>query len=96
VLAARRLGGGGRGINGSCDGRLFEVTEISTTDDKMLMEEGGVAQHLLLQYLVVLRRDVGGLEKTPSKTPLALSVLALTCAPSANTTRTRAGTRTVS
>jgi hypothetical protein len=39
VLAARRLGGGGRGINGSCDGRLFEVTEIATTDDKMLMEE---------------------------------------------------------
>jgi hypothetical protein len=63
VLAARRLGGGGRGINGSCDGRLFEVTEISTTDDKMLMEEmlnnitwtstGARQTDLLLNFLAV-------------------------------------------
>ena len=39
VLAARRLGGGGRGGKGSCDGRLFEATEIATMDDEMLMEE---------------------------------------------------------
>ena len=39
VLAARRLGGGGRGGKGSCDGRLFEATEIATMDDKMLMEK---------------------------------------------------------
>ena len=39
VLAARRLGGGGRGDKGSCDGRLFEATEIATMDDEMLMEE---------------------------------------------------------
>eukprot|EP01043_Picozoa_sp_COSAG02_P111602 COSAG02_NODE_47765_length_338_cov_2.589958_1_plen_28_part_01 len=24
---------------GSCDGRLFEATEIATMDDEMLMEE---------------------------------------------------------
>ena len=39
VLAARRLGGGGRGDKGSCGGRLFEATEIATMDDEMLMEE---------------------------------------------------------
>ena len=39
VLAARRLGGGGRGDKGSCGGRLFEATEIATMDDKMLMEK---------------------------------------------------------
>eukprot|EP01043_Picozoa_sp_COSAG02_P004684 COSAG02_NODE_124_length_35047_cov_31.554179_7_plen_125_part_00 len=39
VLAARRLGGGGRGGKGSCGGRLFEATEIATMDDKMLIKE---------------------------------------------------------
>ena len=39
MLAACRLGGGGRGDKGSCDGRLFEATEIATMDDEMLMEE---------------------------------------------------------
>ena len=39
VLAARRLGGGSSGDKGSCDGRLFEATEIATMDDNMLMEK---------------------------------------------------------
>ena len=39
VLAVRRCkGGDGRGERGR-GGRLFEVTEIATTDNKMLMEE---------------------------------------------------------
>ena len=47
----------------SCDGRLFEVTEIATTDDKMLMEEmlnnitwtstGARQTDLLLNFLAV-------------------------------------------
>ena len=39
MLAAHRLGDGGRGDKGSCDGRQFEATEIATMDDEMLMEE---------------------------------------------------------
>jgi hypothetical protein len=39
VLAARRLGDGGRGDKGSCGGRQFEATEIATMDDEMLMEK---------------------------------------------------------
>ena len=38
VAAVRRKGGDGRGERGRA-GRLFEVTEIVTTDIKMLMEE---------------------------------------------------------
>ena len=39
VAAVRRCkGGDGRGERGRCE-RLFEVTEIATTDDKMLMDE---------------------------------------------------------
>eukprot|EP01043_Picozoa_sp_COSAG02_P089385 COSAG02_NODE_26366_length_634_cov_2.071028_1_plen_117_part_00 len=47
---------------------------------------------------IVIRKDVDKERRVvlSSKDDAALSVLALTCAPSANTTRTRAGTRTVS
>ena len=39
VAAVRRCkGGDGRGERGWCE-RLFEVTEIARTDDKMLMDE---------------------------------------------------------
>ena len=39
ILPVRRCKGGDRGGERSRGGRLFEVTEIATTDDKMLMEE---------------------------------------------------------
>ena len=39
VLAVRRCKGGDGGAERSRGGRLFEVTEIATTDDKMPMEE---------------------------------------------------------
>ena len=38
AAVCRSKGGDGRGERGR-GGRLFEVTEIATTDDKMLMEE---------------------------------------------------------
>ena len=39
VLDVRRCKGGDGGAERGRGGRLFEVTEISTTDDKMPMEE---------------------------------------------------------
>ena len=39
VLAVRRSKGGDARAERGRGGRLFEVTEIATTDDKMLMEE---------------------------------------------------------
>ena len=39
VLAVRRCKGGDGGAERSRGGRLFEATEIATTDDKMPMEE---------------------------------------------------------
>ena len=38
-MAVRRCKGGDGGAERSRGGRLFEVTEITTTDDKTLMEE---------------------------------------------------------
>ena len=63
VAAVRRCkGGDGRGERGR-GGRLFEVTEIATTDDKMPIEEvlsntawtstGAMQTDLLLNCLVV-------------------------------------------
>ena len=46
---------------------------------------GGVAQHLLLQHLLLHRRDLDLLEMTPGTTPLATSLSALACRPPANT-----------
>ena len=39
ILPVRRCKGGDRGGERSRGGRLFEVTEIATTDDKMLMKK---------------------------------------------------------
>ena len=52
---------------------------------------GDVVQHLLHQHLVIRRRDVGDLEKTPATTFLAPSVPALAPANSRNQTATRVG-----
>ena len=54
----------------------------------------GVVQHLLPRHLVVRRRDLGDLEKTPATTLLAPSVSALAPADSQNNTATRAGMQT--
>lgn len=53
-----------------------------------------VVQHLLDQHLVVRRRNLGDLEKTPSTTSLAPSVCALPPANSRNHTATRVGRQT--
>ncbi len=63
VAAVRRCkGGDGRGEKGR-GGRLFEVTDIATTDDKMLMQEmlnnitwtstGARQTDILLNFLAV-------------------------------------------
>ena len=52
-----------------------------------------VAQLLLPQHLVLHRCDLDHLEKTPATTSLAASLSALSCAPPANTRRTREGGR---
>ena len=62
-MAVRRCKGGDGGAERSRGGRLFEVTEIETTGDKMLMEEmlnnitwtstGAVQTDIFLNFLAV-------------------------------------------
>ena len=62
-MAVRRCKGGDAGAERGRGGRLFEVTEIATTDDKMLMEEmvnnitwtstGARQTDILLNFLAV-------------------------------------------
>ena len=55
VAAVRRKGGDGRGERGRA-GRLFEVTEIVTTDDKMLMEE--MLNNIIWTYTGARQTDI--------------------------------------
>ena len=55
VAAVRRKGGDGRGERGRA-GRLFEVTEIVTTDIKMLMEE--MLNNIILTYTGAMQKDI--------------------------------------
>ena len=50
-----------------------------------------VVRHLLLQHLLLDRRDLDHLEMTPGTTPLAASLSALACRPPANTRGAREG-----
>ena len=50
-----------------------------------------VAQRLLLQHLLLHRRDLDLLEMTPATTPLRASLSALACRPPTNTRGAREG-----
>ena len=92
---ARQDGQDGRG-DGADEHRSRGATHRRMARQRIRLKIRGrspadVAQLLLPQHLVLHRRDLDHLEKTPATTPLAASLSALACAPTANTRRAREG-----